>query len=110
MESVTAIGQALRERRQFEKDMQDHVARLCEYARPYVAALIPEDRIAFLDAALAAAWRERKMFNPQSASLYQWWERCLRSAALTRDRWYEYDMHGRQVAVLAERLGRGGRR
>lgn len=106
---MDAYTQILREREQFEAVMAEHVARLSSYAGPYVAALVPEDRDEFLSAALGLAWQNRKTFDPQSASLYQWWEKCLRGAAQTRDRWYVFNMHGRREAVLADRLGRGGR-
>lgn len=106
---MDTIEQVLRERQQFERDMREHVARLCEYAGRYVAALVPEDRSDFLNEALAVAWRERKSFTPNSGSIYQWWEQCLRSAAQTRDRWYVFNSHGTRVAVLADRLGRGGK-
>lgn len=101
-------GALHQERVRFEQVMTEHVARLCAYAGPYVAALVPADREEFLDAALAAAWRDRKAFNPTASSLYQWWEGCLRAAAQTRDRWFIFDAHGNRVAVLADRLGRGG--
>jgi DNA-directed RNA polymerase specialized sigma24 family protein len=100
----------MRERAQFEADMQAHVARLCSYAAPYVAALVPEDKEAFLETALAQAWIHREDFHPRAVSLYVWWERCLRTAALTRERWFIYDSHGRRTPVLGERLGREGAR
>jgi len=108
MAGVTDLyGDLLRERVEFEELMQNHIARLCEHAGPYVAALVPEDREEFLSAALAAAWREREGFDPTAGSLYQWWEQCLRSAARTRDRWYVFNSHGMRVPVLADNLGRG---
>lgn len=98
----------MRERAEFEDQMKAHLARLCEYAGRYVKALTPEDRTEFLDAALAAAWRARTEFRPERESLYQWWEKCLQTAARTRESWYVFNIHGRRVAVRADRLGRGG--
>lgn len=108
MDGLRSIEQVLRERQQFEADMRAHVARLCSYAGPYVSALTSADRDAFFDAALDQAWQRRAGFHPASTSLYQWWEECLRAAALTRDFWYA--RHGAMEVrrISGRRLGANG--
>ena len=91
MSELTREEQA--ERDAFEEVMAAHVARLMEFAKPYVSRLNGRDREFFLDKALAKAWERRKEFNPHRASLLSWWDKCLRHAALARPEWVLYYQH-----------------
>lgn len=88
MAELTREEQA--ERDAFEEVMAAHVARLMEFAKPYVSRLCGRDREAFLNDALEKAWGLRKEFNPHKSSLLLWWEKCLQHAALARSEWVLY--------------------
>lgn len=93
------------EREAFEQDLVAHMAALLDFARPYVGLLGGADRDAFLNAALAAAWNTREQFNPQKASMLQWWKQCLDRAAFTRREW-RLVRQDRTDIVKAKDLGR----
>lgn len=75
------------ERAEFEQVMAAHVAKLMDFAKPYVGRLSRADTAYFIEQALEEAWIQRSTFNPHKASLLTWWERCLRAAASSRKLW-----------------------
>lgn len=65
-----------------------HMAMMADRAAKFIANLADEaQRDALLEEALDFAWRNRHTFNAQYESLGMFWTRCLRAAALTREKW-----------------------
>lgn len=85
MAGLTAQEQ--KEMAAFEKHMVENTARLLDFARPYTGRLSPTDYSVFIQYALKFAWQRRKQFDPCHGSMLQWWDGCLKSAALTRKSW-----------------------
>lgn len=64
-----------------------HMSRMADMAKPYIGGMDERSRDAFLEFALDFAWAARYNFNQQYESRYKLWARCLRAAALSRDKW-----------------------
>lgn len=93
------------EREAFENVMASHVAKLMDFARPYVGRLCRADSEYFVERALEEAWTRRDNFEPTKASLLMWWEGCLKAAALTRKAWCVQYSH-KVEWVPGSKLGR----
>ena len=96
-----------KERAAFENDMGVHVAQLMGFAKRYLMharyQLRPKDREALLRDALELAWRFRENLGP--VPLLQWWDKCLRLAAMKRVWWtlhYDY----RRINISGRELGK----
>lgn len=94
-----------KERDAFESVMAEHVAPLMGFARPYVGRLCRADTEALLRDALECAWERRGQFKPAQESLLQWWDGCLKFAALRRPKWATVYSH-RIIWVKGADLGR----
>lgn len=75
------------ERAAFDRIMEANTARLMDFAKPYVGRLNNADRGTLLGSALTFMWERRKTHNPKAESLLQFWDRCLRAAAVLRKSW-----------------------
>lgn len=64
-----------------------HTARMVGRAQKYMGRMGDRTRDAFLEAAVDFAWEHRHTFNSQYESLDMFWERALKAAALTRQKW-----------------------
>ena len=62
-------------------------ARMVDRAKKFIGGMGDRSRTVFLEAAMDFAWDNRYGFNPQYESPDMYWSRCLRAAALTRDKW-----------------------
>lgn len=102
MAGLTAQEQ--KEMAAFEMQMAKYTARLMDFALPYTRRLSSKDLDFFLTNALSFAWQRRKQFNPERGSLLQWWDGCLKSAALTRKSWRQRHMDYWEV-VPGHKLG-----
>lgn len=104
---MVATTQEVRERAEFDEQMSRNVAKLVDFAKPYVSRLTPSDRELFLELALAQAWERRATFAPRKASLLIWWDECLRAAANWKPYWNVIWYDNSVRAVAASRLGHG---
>lgn len=96
-----------KEQVEFEVMLAQRVAKLMDFAKPYVGRLSSADRNYLLATALHTAWLTRKEFDPEKAEeagLLLWWNKCLRAAALTQRTWFVFHMD-RWERVSGERLG-----
>lgn len=64
-----------------------HTARMAGRASRYIGGMGDRARTAFLEIALDFAWEHRHSFNLQYESLDMFWERALKAAALSRQKW-----------------------
>lgn len=101
------------ERAQFDTFMERNVARLLDFAQPYIGRLVPEQREEFLQVALERAWDKRAELKPKKTAfaeehidILRWWGDCLRPAALSRTEWTLRTWDGRREKVKGSRLGR----
>lgn len=95
------------ERSAFERIMESNTARLMDFAKPYVGRLCNGDRESLLGNAIDFMWGWRKSHNSREESLLQFWDRCLRAAALLRTTWHVSRFDG-WATVRGERLGAQG--
>lgn len=103
-----SIGRtAEQERAAFERIMASNTARLMDFSKPYVARLCNGDRESLLGNAIEKMWTARKSHNPKEESLLQFWDRCLRAAALLRTTWQVSRFDG-WTTVRGEHLGAQG--
>ena len=75
------------DREAFDDMMALHVARLMDYARPFVGRLSSYDSSKLINDAIEIAWETSGAFNPETVQMLQWWGECLRRAALRRQAW-----------------------
>ena len=71
----------------FDSVMKRPAAPLCDQAGRYCGGMGNADKEAFLEIALKAGdehWAE----YPWHRSLQEYWERCLKYAATSRDKWH----------------------
>lgn len=71
----------------FEIFMNDNVAQLMGFAKPYVGSLTASSVGPFLGDALDIAAGD---FNPKTMrnhSMLTWWDECLREVAMSRNSW-----------------------
>ena len=95
-----------KEREQFEAMMARSCARLTDFARPYTGRLAARERDEFWQRALHEAWLRRVDFHPESHSILQWWDGCLRATALAKDTWTVVRFDGSRRKVSGRRLGK----
>jgi hypothetical protein len=69
------------------KQRGGHHARMIERAQRFIGGMGDRSRTVFLEEAVEFAWQQRHTMNAQRESIDMYWERCLRHAALTRDKW-----------------------
>ena len=62
-------------------------ARLIDRTAKFIGGMADRTRDVFLETALDFAWEHRHSYNPQYEALEMFWTRCLKGAALTRDKW-----------------------
>lgn len=75
-------------REQFEQMLAEASSRLRDHTARFIGGLNSNDREAFLRIAIDSAWEHREEFKPRPGySLPQYWGRCLRWAAESRDKW-----------------------
>lgn len=103
MAGLTAKDQ--KEWDQFQADLAAQAARLRDFALPYTRRLPPAELDIFLSHAFKFAWQRRKEFDPNKASLLQWWGGCLKAAAMARKTWTQRHMDWWET-IPANRLGR----
>lgn len=88
MKETRTVGRTeAQERAVFERIMESNTAKLMDFAKPYVGRLNNDDRGELLGTAIENMWERRKTHNPKQESLLQFWDRCLRAAALLRETW-----------------------
>lgn len=71
----------------FEIFMVGNVAQLMGFAKPYVGSLTASSVDPFLLQALSIAEQRFDPKKMRAGSMLTWWDECLRSVAMTRDRW-----------------------
>lgn len=85
-------------------------ARMLERSGHYVGGMDKIQKDVFFEAAVEWGWNNRHSYNAQYQRLEVFWDRCLRAAALTRDRWLISVSIGPGVFekrwILGVRLGR----
>ena len=64
-----------------------HTARMAGRAQKFIGGMADKTRDFFLETALDFAWTNRYSYNPQYEALEMYWTRCLKGAAMTRDKW-----------------------
>lgn len=64
-----------------------HTAKMADRSARFIGGMSDRMRTTFLEAALDFAWEHRLSYNPQYEALEMFWTRCLKGAALTRDKW-----------------------
>ena len=95
----------------FERMLASQSAHLRDANYRFIRGMCEADRTVLLSAAIECAWEHRNEFKPRPGfGLPQFWERCLRNAARSREKWriavavlpgvYEWRW------VLGTRLGR----
>ena len=108
MKQTKTIGGPADERVAFEQTMVTNIAKLLDFAKPYVGRLNSSDRGALLGSALEKMWEWRKSYKPRSGeSLLQYWDRCLAAAAKMRKTWQVSRFDG-WTTVRGEHLGAQG--
>ena len=70
-----------------DKQLGGHYARMVERANRFTAGMDSKTAVFFREEALDFAWANRHSFNLQYESKEKFWERSLRHAACTRDKW-----------------------
>lgn len=93
-----------KERAMFEQAMETNVAKLSDFAKPYVGRLSNADRGFLLGKALEQMWETRKSYKPGVESLLEFWDRCLKAAANVRRTWRVSRFDG-WTTVRGDRLG-----
>jgi hypothetical protein len=96
------------EEQQFERWLAGRTAKLMDYAAPFVGRLGTADRDYFLGKAVHEAWVTRKELNPEKpeeAGLLLWWDKCLRTAAASRQQWRVSMFDGSYRFVPGNKLG-----
>lgn len=91
----------------FEREMfrPPHAARMLEATRRYAGRMGDKDRGDFFQAALDAFWALRDTVRA-TADIRRNWERALKTAAQSRDRWLVWNgVELRYEWVLGRRLG-----
>ena len=84
---------ALENREDFDRALlvgdpkRPHTARMAGRSAKYIGGMGDRSRTVFLEAALDFAWEHRHSFNTQYESLDMYWERALKAAALSRQKW-----------------------
>jgi hypothetical protein len=91
----------------FERFMEANTARLMDFSKPYVGRLCNQDREDLLGHAIEEMWTQRRTHSPKEESLLQFWDRCLRAAALLRATWQVSRFDG-WTTVRGEHLGAQG--
>ena len=71
----------------FEIFMNDNVAQLMGFAKPYVGSLTAQSVEPFLERALNIAAERFKPKLMRNGSMLMWWDECLREVAMTRTSW-----------------------
>jgi hypothetical protein len=78
-------------REQFEQILARHSNILRDHTQRYIGGLNSADREALLVIAIDAAWEHRNdlpKFSPtQPTPLPKFWQRCLKYAATSREKW-----------------------
>jgi hypothetical protein len=95
------------DRETFERDMfrPPHMARMLEAAGRYSGRMGDKDRVAFFQLALDAFWALRDTVHV-TADIQRNWDRALKTAATSRDRWIVWsNLNLRYEWVLGRRLG-----
>lgn len=93
------------ERAQFDEMMLRACAKLTDFARPYVGKLVPRERDEFWQRAMHEAWLRRAKFHPESHSILEWWDGCLKATALARETWTVIALDGGRETVKGKHLG-----
>jgi len=70
-----------------EKQRTGHYRRMADRANKFTAGMAATTAAHFREEALDFAWTNRHSWNLQYESIEMFWTRCLRGAALTRDKW-----------------------
>lgn len=104
---MATTAQEVRERAEFDDQMSRNVAKLMDFAKPYVGRLTPSDCELLLGWALTEAWARRATFAPRKASLLIWWDECLRAAADRQPYWNVIWYDNSVRAVASSKLGKG---
>lgn len=71
----------------FERFMNDNVAQLMGFAKPYVGSLTATSVEPFLGRALRIAEERFKPKLMRNGSMLTWWDECLREVAMSRTSW-----------------------
>jgi hypothetical protein len=75
-------------REQFEQMIASQMHRLRDVTADFAKGLAEDDKECFLRIAIDAAWDHRDEFKPRPGyGLPQYWKRCLKYAATSRDKW-----------------------
>ena len=62
-------------------------AKMTGRAQKFIGGMDERTGMAFLEIAVDFAWEHRHSFNTQYESIEMFWTRCLKAAALSRDKW-----------------------
>lgn len=75
-------------REEFERMLAGQERHLRSATIDFAKGMSSKDKDAFLQIAIEAAWDHRRQFSPQPGyGLPQYWRRCLRYAATSREKW-----------------------
>ncbi len=76
------------DRETFERMIAGQIHHLRDVTADFVTGMTSVDKDAFLRIAIEAAWDHREEFKPVPGyGLPQYWKRCLKYAATSRDKW-----------------------
>jgi hypothetical protein len=72
----------------FEAMLASQMHRLRDVTAEFIGGMATVDKESFLRIAIDSAWDHRNEFKPRPGyGLPQYWKRCLKFAATSRDKW-----------------------